>query len=233
MPEAQTKFRDEPLTLAYNTLGKDSTTTDVEYQVTVSNLPELNDVVHAKANINYTANGWDSGTATYASGGVYTENADVTLVPAWSNTTVNQPGYFVLQPWHDNTKVLTSYNYENGTYAGIPQDQIEVAADTVLIAVFTDRKMFEQESTLTQIQMPDSTAYDLHDASLATSQDSTALPLGDHNRLIIVRNNTSEFVVYYDAATGNTYQVRAYGYANDKWYTLNTYVHNGTDWHSN
>ena len=57
VPEAQTKFRDEPLTLAYNTLGKDPTTTDVEYQVAVSNLPELNDVVHAKANINYTANG--------------------------------------------------------------------------------------------------------------------------------------------------------------------------------
>ena len=80
--------------------------------------------------------------------------------------------------------------------------------------------------------MPDSTVYDLHDAGLATSQDSTSLPLGDHNNLIIVRNGTSEFVVYHDAATGNTYQVKAYGYANDKWYTLNTYVHNGTDWYS-
>ena len=57
VPEAQTKFRDEPLTLAYNTLGKDPTATDVEYRVTVSNLPELNGVVHAKANISYTANG--------------------------------------------------------------------------------------------------------------------------------------------------------------------------------
>lgn len=233
VPEAQTKFRDEPLTLAYNTLGKDSTTTDVEYQITVSNLPELNDVVHAKANVNYTADGWNSGTTTYTSGGIYTENADVTLVPAWSNTIVNQPGYFTLQPWHDNTKVLTSYNYENGTYVGIPGDQIEVVADTVLIAVFTERKMYEQGSTLTQVQMPDSTVYDLHDASLATTQDSTSLPLGDHNNLIIVRNGTSEFVVYHDAATGNTYQVKAYGYANNKWYGLNTYVHNGTDWHSN
>ena len=146
---------------------------------------------------------------------------------------VNQPGYFTLQPWHDNTKVLTSYNYENGTYAGIPQDQIEVAADTVLIAVFTERKMFEQESALTQIQMPDNAVYDLHDAGLATAQDSSLLPLGDHNRLIIIRNGTTESVAYYDAVTSNTYQVRAYGYANNKWYGLNTYVHNGTDWHSN